>query len=457
MVETSQVERQILGTLITWPERYAEISELAYPFMFDENRGLASYLWDCFLAGLPVDIASVTHGATSKAICTASHILSITESPAMDSLLGYAAKLREAYLIRQDYDRYAQAAALLVGGMGYEEVRAKFKFEKDALDEMIEIKADRRGSDILEAYDRMCAGLENNGINGVTSGFSSIDAHTGGWQPGNLIILGARPGMGKTTIALDFAYAAAVAGKPVMFASLEMTSTEVYYKLAAKPAAVPPSRMMKSLVSEEELPRVWAGLESVSELPLYVYDDRSVGNTLHSIQDKARSVMRSHGLSIIVIDYIQLMRGEGSNQNERIQSISQGLKSFAKQINIPIIALSQLSRDVERRGGSKRPQLADLRDSGSLEQDADIIAFHYRPEYYGIEEDAEGGSLKGKAQLIFEKHRMGGNASFWMDYVPARDTYLDAFQPASPFPASQHETIAVPASSRPGMDEPIPF
>lgn len=456
MIDTRHIEDNILGTLIMWPERYAELSQSIHPFMFQSSRALADYVWSAIGDAGSLEIGEVITDVQAKNICTASHILSITEAPAMDDLVSHAQKLREAYLIREDAKRYNEAQRAILSGEDYEKVRAKFEAELEALNSMVEDKADRREAAILEAYDYLCNGLENEGLNGVPTGFSALDSHTGGWQPGNLLIIGARPGMGKTTVALDWVYAAACAGVPTAFVSLEMTSREVYYKLAAKKTGIPSWKLQRSEISPEQLPKVWPALEYISELPLYVFDDRSIGNTLHSVRDKARQAQREHGVGLIVIDYIQLMSGEEKSREERISAISQGLKRLAKQMNIPIICLSQLSRAVEIRGGTKRPQLADLRESGSLEQDGDLVGFLYRPEYYDILENEEGDSLKGRVELLIAKHRMGSPASIWFDYAPDHDSYLDAVQDANQFPAKAPPT-QVPASSRPGKDEEIPF
>ena len=459
MIDTSHIEKSILGTMIMWPERYHDINQVIYPFMFSEaRRGLADYLWAKIGEGETVEVGTVITDAQAQKLATSAEVLEMTENPAMDDLGMHSQKLREAYLITQDQNRYNNALKALLSGEAYEKVRARFDTELEALHGMIEIKADRRNDDILEAYDHLVRGLGNDGLNGCPTGFKLLNDHTGGWQPGNYIIIGARPGMGKTTIALDFAYAAALAGVSVMFVSLEMTSREVYYKLAAKKAGVPPSKMVRAYVNQSELEKVWGGLEYVSELPLYIFDDTSIDNTLQSIRDKARQVSRDYGLGLVVVDYMQLMSGEGRSRDERIGDISKGFKRLAKQMQIPVICLSQLSRQVEVRGGTKRPLLSDLRESGSLEQDADIILFPYRPEYYEIKEDEEGNSLLGRAELIFAKHRMGQPASFWFDYNPEKDSYLDIAQkPFSPGDDIPAPAPGIPASSRPGAEDDIPF
>lgn len=459
MIDTIHIENNILGTLIMWPERYFDINQLVYPYMFrSELRPLAEYLWDNISNDIQIDVRIVLADVQLMNISSTRYVMEITNGPAMDDVVLYAGKLRDSYLMVQDYKRYSQCASLLTAGEGYEKVRAKFDAELEALQSMIEIKADRRNTDILEAYDHLVKGLENDGLNGVPTGFKVINDNTGGWQAGNYIIIGARPAMGKTTFALDLCYAAALAGFSVMFVSLEMTSKEVYYKLASKRCGIPPHKLVRALVSEEELPKVWSALEFVSELPLYVFDDSTIDNTLHGIRDKARQVQREHGLSLLVIDYVQLMSGEEKKREERVSEISKGLKRTAKQLSIPVIALSQLSRATEIRGGSKRPMLSDLRESGGLEQDADIILFPYRPEYYEIMEDEEGQSMKGKLEIIQAKARIGSLRSFWFDYNPEKDSYLDIAQkPFSPGDNIPAPAPGIPASSRPGADDDIPF
>lgn len=458
-IDTKHLEDNILGTLIMWPECYELISDALRPFMFsDAVRPLADYIFHAISEGLPVDVGIVIADVQQQGLSTPAHILAITEAPNMDEIRNHAARLREAYLIKQDAARYSDAHKAILEGKPYHEIRARFDAELEALDSMVEIKHDRRFEAIHEAYNHLIKGLDNDGLSGVTTGFPELDENTGGWQPGNLMIFGARPGMGKTTIALDWVYAAAEARTPVMFVSLEMSQTEVLYKLAAKRCAIPPYRLQRAEVNIKDTGKVWKALEYISELPLFIFDDTNIQRDINGIRDTARRMMRTDGLGLIVIDYLQLMDdvpGQGrKNREERIGDISRGLKRMAGQLGIPIIALSQLSRAVEIRGGSKEPMLSDLRDSGSLEQDGNLVGFIYRPEYYGIKEDADGNDVIGKVKVSIAKHRMGQIGEFWFDYDAARDSYRNTEKPET---NSTTLELSIPAASRPGPDGDIPF
>lgn len=460
-IDTTIIEDSIIGTLLMWPERYHDISETIRPFMFSPAlRPMADYLFAAIADGEPVELGVVISDAQAQGLATADYLLRVTESPAMDDLKAQAIRLRNAYITRQDSERYAEAHRAIISGARFDEVRSKFEAEAEALDSMVEIKHDRRFDAIREAYAHLVKGLEKEGMSGTPCGYPEIDEHTGGWQPGNFVVMGARPGMGKTTIALDWVYSAASAGHTTMFVSLEMTQTEVLFKLVSKVCAIPPRRLMRSEVSESEPAVVWAGLEKISCLPIFIFDDTNISRDLHGIRDAARRIQRKDGLGLIVIDYLQLMDDvpgqTRKGREERIGDISRGLKRLAKQLQVPIIALSQLSRAVEIRGGTKEPMLSDLRDSGSLEQDGDIVGFFWRPEYYDIKTDDNGNNLEGKVQVSFRKHRMGSPRDFWVDYDWKRDSYLFGAAVEKQQEAGQ-PTYAIPAGSRPGSDDDIPF
>lgn len=260
----------------------------------------------------------------------------------------------------------------------------------------------------LDAIEKAAMQTSDGGLTGVPSGFMAIDKITGGWQSSDLIVLAARPGMGKTSFTLGVALNAALEfKKPVAFWSLEMSNLQLVNRLISMLAHVPSERLRNGKLKDHEWSQLNAIIDKVSGLSLFI--DDTPGISIFELRAKARRLKMSNDIQLIIIDYLQLMTGDGSygNREQEISAISRQLKGLAKELNIPIIALSQLSRAVETRGGAKRPQLSDLRESGAIEQDADIVSFLYRPEYYGIEQDENGASLKGVAELIFAKHRNG--------------------------------------------------
>ncbi|KAB2908050.1 MAG: replicative DNA helicase [Ignavibacteriaceae bacterium] len=245
------------------------------------------------------------------------------------------------------------------------------------------------------------------GVVGVPTGFYDLDDFLGGFQNSDLIILAARPSMGKTALALAFARNAAVMHKlPVAIFSLEMATTQLVTRLICSEAKIPGQNLRKGRMTAEEHSRIAQYGGKLAEAPIYI--DDVPGQTVLEIRAKSRRLKSEYGIKMIVIDYLQLMQGHADTESREreISTISRSLKGLAKDLDIPIIALSQLNRESEKRT-DKRPMLSDLRESGSIEQDADVVMFIHRPEYYGKEVDSEGNSMKGLAEVIIAKHRNG--------------------------------------------------
>jgi replicative DNA helicase len=252
---------------------------------------------------------------------------------------------------------------------------------------------------------------KTDGLTGVPTGFTDLDRLTSGWQPSDLIIVAARPGMGKTSFVLAVALnAARDFNKGVALFSLEMASTQLVQRLISMEAEISGSKMRNGKLEDYEWQQLQSTVEKLNTVPIFIDDTPAIN--IFELRAKCRRLKQQHDIQLIIIDYLQLMTGGGEstkngNREQEISSISRALKSLAKELSVPVIALSQLSRAVETRGGSKRPQLSDLRESGAIEQDADIVSFIYRPEYYQILEDENGQSLKGVAEYIIAKHRNG--------------------------------------------------
>lgn len=247
-----------------------------------------------------------------------------------------------------------------------------------------------------------------SGVTGVPTGFEVVDKHTAGWQPADLIIIAARPGMGKTGFVLSATRYAASVGFPTAIFSLEMPSKQLTKRLISQESEVDLHKFKSGKFQDWEWEKILHRGGEISNLPIYIDDTPAI--TLLELRAKSRRLVDEHGVKQIIIDYLQLMSGSGNSRNreQEIAEISRGLKALAKELNVPIIALSQLSRGVESRGGAKRPQLQDLRESGSIEQDADCVIFLYRPEYYGIDQDENGMPTKGIGEAIVAKMRDGG-------------------------------------------------
>ena len=263
-------------------------------------------------------------------------------------------------------------------------------------------------------------------ITGVATGFTDLDRMTSGFQPGDLVILAARPSMGKTALALNVAqYVALKKGLPVGIFSLEMSKQQLLMRFLCAESLVDAHKVRTGYIGKDDFRQLIDALASVTRAPLYIDDSSSL--TIMEMRAKARRLKAEHGLSLLIVDYLQLMSGYGRVENrvQEISGISRGLKALAKELEVPVIALSQLSRAPEQRQGDHRPQLSDLRESGSIEQDADVVLFIYREEVYKRDEENEG-----KADLIISKQRNGpiGNVklAFLKQYTKF-ETLLEAY------------------------------
>lgn len=242
-----------------------------------------------------------------------------------------------------------------------------------------------------------------HGFLGLPSGFADLDTMTRGFHPGNLVVIAGRPGMGKTSLALNIAEHAAIReNRPVGLFSLEMSQEELALRILSSEVDISFGPLRSGHLSQKQWTKVVQAVKTVSQAPLYI--DDSANPSMLEIASKARRLRAESGLDLIVVDYLQLMQGTTryENRNLEIAAITRSLKQLAKELRIPVIALSQLSRQPERRSGDHRPQLADLRESGSIEQDADVVVFIYRDELYDDET-----TDKGIAELIVAKHRNG--------------------------------------------------
>jgi replicative DNA helicase len=261
------------------------------------------------------------------------------------------------------------------------------------------------------------------GLTGTPSGFADIDDLTGGFQPGNLIVLAARPSMGKSTLATNIAENAAIDhAKPVALFSLEMSETELAHRFIASQAKVSSDELRKGRVKADRWPKVLRAVEKLAAAPIFIDDSSDIG--VLEMRAKARRLHARHtdkgGLGLIVVDYLQLVRADGRTDSrvEQVGQISRGLKILARELNIPVVAVSQLSRAVESRH-PPIPMLSDLRESGQVEQDADVVMFVYREEYY----DKESERL-GEADIIFAKHRNGPVGQVTLTFLPRHPKFM---------------------------------
>lgn len=288
---------------------------------------------------------------------------------------------------------------------------------------------------------------KREGLSGIPTGFHKLDVLTSGWQPSDLIIIAARPGMGKTAFVLSMARNMAIDSKKgVAFFSLEMSSVQLITRLISSETGLSSEKLRTGKLEPHEWEQLSVKVKDLEEAPLYIDDTPSL--SIFDLRAKARRLKSQYDIQLVVIDYLQLMTAGGNskgigNREQEISTISRNLKGLAKELDIPVIALSQLSRAVETRGASKRPLLSDLRESGAIEQDADIVSFIYRPEYYKIDtwDDEEQSPTEGQAEFIVAKHRNGGLDNIRLKFLGKFGKFdnLDDFStPFDEFPSSMN-------------------
>lgn len=271
--------------------------------------------------------------------------------------------------------------------------------------------------------------IRNDGMaSGVYIDFEGLQQKTGGWQNTELTIIAARPGMGKTSLALQFLIQPAIKrGVPTAFFSLEMGDIPIVSRIQSILSGFNASNILRGNLSHDEIKSLAIATQMLNSAPIYI--DSTPAMSILEFKQKARKLKRENRIELIIIDYLQLMRGNvRQNREQEISSISRALKETAKELDIPIIALSQLSRAVEARGGDKKPLLSDLRESGAIEQDADMVMFIHRPEYYGQNEFETGEDAKGKAELIIAKNRNGGLGSTIIGFDASNVRFYDLKQ-----------------------------
>ncbi|MDG2138594.1 MAG: replicative DNA helicase [Flavobacteriales bacterium] len=327
---------------------------------------------------------------------------------------------------------------------------------------------------LRKSYDKMSTlikgALDNieilrqkeDGLSGVPSGFTKLDRVTSGWQKSDLVIVAARPGMGKTAFALSMARNIAIQHETAIgFFSLEMASEQLVSRLIASEAELSASKLRKGDLKDFEMVQLHEKIKQLSEAQIYIDDTPAL--TVFELRAKARRLVKNHNVGIIIIDYLQLMSagGNAGNREQEISTISRSLKGIAKELKIPVIALSQVNRGVENRTGtgSKRPMLSDLRESGAIEQDADIVTFIYRPEYYKIYEWDNGDDSRSQAEIIIAKHRNGALENVRLKFTAefAKFSDIDYFDDYSSNINAESMISTVSSSMNVDNDENAPF
>lgn len=424
------IEKVVLGALMIDKDAFTVVSEIIKPETFYEARHQKIYeaVQSLNLQEKPVDIMTVTeelrHKGTLEDVGGPAYVVELSSQVASSAHIEYHAHiLAQKFLARQliqfasmietdAFDETVDVDDLMQKAEG-----ALFEIsQKNMLQDYVQIDTivDQAHQLLLQASNR------EGGLTGVPSGFRKLDDITAGWQPSDLVIIAGRPAMGKTSFALSIAKNVAIDyRKPIAFFSLEMNNVQLVNRLISNVCSIPGNKILNGQLTPDEWERFDSNIRKMQGAPIYV--DDTPGLSIFELRTKARRLVREHGIELLMIDYLQLMNANGmrfNSRQEEVSTISRSLKGLAKELNIPVLALSQLSRAVEQRDGpeGKRPQLSDLRESGAIEQDADMVLFVHRPEYYHILQDEKGNDLHGMAQIIIAKHRKGATGDVLLNF-----------------------------------------
>lgn len=445
------LEEAVLGAMMLENDRLAEVIEVLKPEAFYKENHKLIFLAIQRLFGnnQPVDILTVTEELRQ------SGELEVVGGPYYITMLTnrVASAANIEFHSRIILQKYIQRELIRVSSEiirdAYEDTTDVFDLLDKAETGLFSISESSIGksymdmqSIIKEAIKEIAAGRKHEGqLRGVGSGFSELDRITSGWQKSDLIIIASRPGMGKTAFALTMARNAAVDfKKPVAVFSLEMSSIQLVTRLISSETEIPQEKLRKGNMADFEWEQLNSKITNLIDAPLFIDDTAAL--SIFDLRAKCRRLKARHDVQLIIVDYLQLMQGSQDtkgNREQEISSISRALKSLAKELNVPVIALSQLSRAPEKRSAAAKPILSDLRESGSIEQDADMVLFIYRPEYYKIDVDETGESTSGMAEVSISKNRNGPLKDVKLKFISKFAKFVDhemEYSPVSPIPAN---------------------
>lgn len=431
MPQAPEVEKAVLGALMIDKDAYLEVCDLLRPESFYEPRNQTIYdaIMRLSMEESPVDVLTVTDKLEKmgglEEVGGPTYIADLSSRVATSANIEYHASIvAEKYLARQMIHYVG-----MVGKKVFDETYDIKDVVQDAESTLFELsqKNMKKNYSVLspivdKAMDLVKIAHSNKGgITGISTGYFKLDDMTCGWQNSDLVIIAGRPAMGKTAFALSLAKNIAADQKiPMAFFSLEMSDVQLANRLMSNACKVDGKKLLSGQLDSSDWLRLDKNLDRLKDAPLYI--DDTEGLSVMELRTKARRLVREHGIKLIMIDYLQLMTASGMRYNSRqeeVSLISRSLKGLAKELNVPVLALSQLNRGVESRVGAegKRPQLSDLRESGAIEQDADMVVFLHRPEYYGIEMSPDGLiDYRGKAEVVIAKHRKGATGIVMMNF-----------------------------------------
>jgi len=428
-----EFEPAVLGALMIDKDAYAQVSEiLTEETFYDPRHGMIyGAIKSLAVRDLPLDVLCVTEELAREGrleeVGGPGYIAELSSRVASSAHIEYHSKVLAQKKMARDLILIAQT----LKDKAFDETEDVDETKEEAEKKLFDLgqkglaKEEVRLITSLNISIKMiqAAASHPDGITGVPSGYEKVDNILAGFQPSDLIILAGRPAMGKTALAVCLAWNIAKRDIPVAFFSLEMSHPQLTNRIISNVCSIPGDKILRGTLNPGE----WSVLDkAVNNMDRPLYIDDTPGLTTYQLRSKARYLVRTKGVKIIFVDYLQLMNvpeGDYSSKQEKVAIISSELKSLAKELNVPVVALSQLNRGIESREGleGKRPQLSDLRESGAIEQDADVVMFVHRPEYYHIYQDDNGHDLHGVAQIIIAKHRKGAigdvNLKFIAEYL----------------------------------------
>ena len=430
-----ELEQSVIGALMIEKDAFATVADLLRPesFYSDQHRHIFEAIRSLSTKDAPIDVLSVTEELrTMGNLELAGGVVYLSE---LTQRVASAAHLRyHAQIVAQKATaRDLIGLACQIEEKGYDETQDVDELMQEAEAGVFEISQRSQKRDvthifpvITEAFERMHKASQNEGnISGIPSGFTELDKITSGWQKSDLVIIAARPAMGKTAFVLSMAKNIAVDFNiPVAIFSLEMSNVQLVNRLIMNVCEIEGSKIRNGRLTKAEWDKLENNISVLQNAPIYV--DDTPGLSVYELRSKARKLVKDKKIQLIIIDYLQLMNANGANFGSREQEvsiISRTLKGLAKELDVPVIALSQLSRAVEKRDSSnsnvdgKKPLLSDLRESGAIEQDADMVCFIHRPEYYKLYDDGNGKDLRGLGQIIVAKHRNGATDEIWLRFI----------------------------------------
>ena len=432
--QDTSLEDAVLGAIMLEKDAYNNVCEILKPEAFynPANQKIYEAIQSLAANGKPIDMLTVTDQLrTNKVLDEVGGAVRISE---LTGLVSSAANVEfHARIVAQKYlARELISYSSQVQSLAFDESIDVYDLMQEAEGKLFEISKNTLKRDVIPIENAVQDAIKKieeaanreSGLSGLESGFHKLDRLTSGWQNSDLIIIAARPAMGKTAFVLSMAKNMAVDyNHPVAVFSLEMSSLQLVNRLISNVCSLESSKIRNGQLTQPEWENLMTRTRSLSTAPLYIDDTPSL--SIFELRTKARRLVREHQVKLIIIDYLQLMNATGmkfGSREQEVSTISRNLKQLAKELDIPIIALSQLNRSVETRAVDdklgKRPQLSDLRESGAIEQDADIVCFIHRPEVYTKSAvDAEGNNIKGAAEFIVAKHRSGATDTIHLHFV----------------------------------------